>query len=145
MKQFFGYMLLVAIIVVLFMGAFAFTKNSEDLPGVFIAGGLGTFFLLLLIYCIVYEVRKFRTRDIVLEDYVEIMTDVYNVERLAEDHYYIHTCWIDPDGGAKYYFKSEYILFNPEFIVKNRKIPVKISQQDYRKYYVDLSFLPKKA
>lgn len=144
MKQFFGYSLLVGLIAICFLGAYNFAYQ-DDQTGVLIAGGFGVFFLLLLIYAIGYEVRKVRIRQVVLEDYAEIMTDVYQIEKLAEDHYYIHTHWIDPIGGAEYFFKSEYILFNPQHLVKGRKIPVKISQIDYKKYFVDLSFLPKKG
>lgn len=144
MKQFFGYSLLIGLIAICFFGAYNFALNDDN-TGVLIAGGFGGFFLLLLIYAVGYEVRKLRIRKVVLADYAEIMTDVYQIEKLAEDHYYIHTQWIDPIGGAHYYFKSEYILFDPSYLVRGRKISVKISQNDYRKYYVDLSFLPKKV
>lgn len=145
MKQFFGYALLVTLIVVLWGASYMIYTDSGDMLGVGISFGFGALFASLLVFSIGYELRKVRRRYIVEEDYAEIMTDLYRIEKLAENHYYIHTRWQDEDGGAEYFFKSDYILFDPERFVRGRKIPVKISQQNYKLYYVDLSFLPKLA
>lgn len=145
MKQVFGYTLLVGIITILWGSAVLIYQNSRDMTGVMIAFGIGSIFALLLLYAIIYELRKFHRRKVVLEDYSEIMTTLMRVEKFGEEHFYVHTKWIDPDGGAQYFFKSDYILFNPEPFLKGKKIPVKISNENYKLYYVDLSFLPKVA
>lgn len=146
MKQVFGYLLLLGLIFICWWAAFVFyTGGPGDRPGVYIAGGFGMLFTALLVYAITYEARKVRRKAFVDEDYDLIMTDLDHIEALGENLYYVHTKWIDPDGGAIYYFKSEYIEFNPESFLVGKDIPVKISRRNYKLYTVDLSILPKLA
>ena len=144
MKQVFGYLLLFGLIFVCWWAAYHFYMAGET-PGVYIAGSFGGLFTLLLLYAWGYEIRKFRRIALVDKDYDLIMTQLDYIEALGKDLYYVHTKWVDPDGGAVFYFKSEYIQFNPESFLKEKEIPVKISRRNYKLYTVDLSILPKLA
>lgn len=144
MKQVFGYLLLFGLIFVCWWAAYMFYAAGKT-PGVFIAGFFGVLFTSALLYAVSYEWRKVRRVAFVNEDYDLIMTQLDHIEVLGEDLYYVHTKWVDPDGGAVFYFKSEYIQFNPESFLRGKEIPVKISRQNYKVYTVDLSFLPKLA
>jgi len=144
MKQVFGYLLLFALIFVCWWAAYVFYRAGET-PGVYIAGSFGALFTGLLLYAWGYEIRKIRRAAFVEADYDQIMTELDYIEALAENLYYVHTKWTDPDGGSVFYFKSEYIQFNPKKFLQGREIPVKISRKDYKIYTVDLSILPKLA
>lgn len=144
MKQFFGYLLLFGLIFVCWWASYTFYMAGET-PGVFIAGFFGALFTGLLIFAWGYEIRKKQRASFVDQDYDLIMTTLDYVEQLGENLYYVHTKWIDPDGGAVYYFKSEYIEFNPKQFLENREIPVKISRKNHKLYTVDLSVLPELA
>ncbi len=144
MKQFFGYLLLLALIFICWWAAYTFYSAGET-PGVYIAGFFGILFSSLLLYAVGYELRKSYRIAFVNKDYDLIMTQLDYIEALSKDLYYVHTKWVDPDGGAIFYFKSEYLQFNPEKLLKDQEIPVKISRRNYQLYTVDLSFLPKLA
>jgi len=75
--------------------------------------------------------------------FVEIKQNTY--VRVNRKHpYYIVTEWFDEDKQAKHYFKSENIWVNPKrYIDENADIIVYLDRNNYKKYYVDISFLPK--
>lgn len=88
-----------------------------------------------------------------LEEYLKnhgqkILTDFVNVGRgiveiNGESGYVINCQWVNPQDNVIYTFKSDDIWFDPANYVKDKKIEVLIDPKDPKKYYVDLSFLPK--
>lgn len=144
MKQAFGYTLLVGIILVCWGGSYHFFALG-DTTGGFVCFGIGSIFAALLIFSIGYEFRIKSNRAFVDQSYEVVMTELDHVEALGTDLFYVHTKWVDPDGGEVFYFKSTYLEFNPERYLKGKDIPVKISLSDYKRYVVDLSMLPKKV
>lgn len=145
MKQVFGYTLLVGLIILFFWLSYFVSTNHGDTVGTMIPFGFGLFFLALLVYAVTYELRIVRKKRIVAEDYVEIMTTFDYVESLGDNLHYVHTKWQDPDGGAMFYFKSDYVEVNPKRFLEGKQIPVKISRNNYQLYVVDLSMLPRYA
>lgn len=140
MKQWVGYAILIGIITICWGGGIGIALVSYDKTGVWVSFLVGAIFAAMLGFSVLFELKKFRRRKIVDRDYIEIMTQLVEIETLSEDHYYVHTKWIDPEGGAEHYFKSDYITVNPEKLVNGKPIPVRISRQDHTLYYVDLSF-----
>ncbi|MHC5224916.1 hypothetical protein [Ignatzschineria sp. LJL83] len=140
MNSFF-YLLLLAIACLLWW-AVAELFSSGEIVGVFVTG----FFALLITACLVAvpigNMRKAQRYALVEEDFDLVMTTLDHVEDMDQNYYYVHTKWVDPDGGAVFYFKSDYIRFDPTKFLQGKEIPVKISRQDYKKYVVDLSSLP---
>lgn len=53
--------------------------------------------------------------------------------------------WLDPASNSVYQFKSDYIWYNPSEYLENKSVDVYIDPNDPERYYVDTSFLPKKA
>ncbi|HOY69707.1 MAG TPA: DUF3592 domain-containing protein [Methylotenera sp.] len=59
--------------------------------------------------------------------------------------YQILTQWLNPRTNELHVFKSENIWFDPTHHIKNKKIKVYIAPNNPKKYYMDISFLPKLA
>lgn len=144
MRQAVGYLILLAIIFGLWSVAFILGQKGER-GGFGVAFGMGAVFALLLIALIVYQVLQHRKKRLILRDFVLIESRLDRVESNDGRYFVVHTVWIDPETDVKYYFKSNYVEYDPtEFLLK-RAIPVKISRRNYKLYLVDLSFLPKLA
>lgn len=77
----------------------------------------------------------------ILTDFVEVGRGI--VEINGESGYVINCQWQNPIDNILYVFKSDDIWFDPTNYVKDKKIEVLIDPKDPKKYYVDLSFLPK--
>lgn len=137
----FFYLLLSAIACLLWW-AVSVMFSSGEIVGVFVTG----FFALLITACLlavpIGNMMKAKRYALVEEDFDLILTKFDRIENHGNDFYYVHTKWVDPDGGAVFYFKSDYIKFDPTKFLQGKEIPVKISRQDYKKYVVDLSSLP---
>jgi hypothetical protein len=58
--------------------------------------------------------------------------------------YQIEAQWLNPDTKELHVFKSKYIWYDPSDFVKD-KITVKADPQNLKKYWMDVSGLPKKA
>lgn len=80
-----------------------------------------------------------------------VMADFQNVElnksfSANNTHpYQILAQWLNPRTNEIHIFKSENIWFDPTSHIKNKKIKVYIEPNNPKKYYVDISFLPKFA
>lgn len=140
-QQWVGYTILVGIIVVCWGLGIGVALNSYDKTGVWVSFLVGSIFAAMLVYAVLAELKSSRRRQFVDRDYDEILTTLVRIEMLGKDHYYVHTKWIDANGGAEYYFKSDYITQDPTDFVNGRKIPVRISRKNHALYYVDLSFI----
>lgn len=63
----------------------------------------------------------------------------------SKNPFQIHAQWQNPRNQKVYLFKSENIWFNPEYYVDKDEITVFIDRRNPKKYYMDISFLPKMA
>lgn len=57
--------------------------------------------------------------------------------------YIIVSQWQDPETKTIHIFESENIWYNPEKYVTNKSIDVLVDSKNYKKYYMDINFLPK--
>ena len=57
--------------------------------------------------------------------------------------YMIVSQWQDPETQTIYIFESENIWYNPEKFVTNKNIDVLVDSKNYKKYYMDINFLPR--
>lgn len=53
--------------------------------------------------------------------------------------------YVHPEKNTLYTFESDNIWYNPEKFITNKTIDVLVDPNNYKKYYVDISFLPKAA
>jgi hypothetical protein len=59
--------------------------------------------------------------------------------------YRIHCQWIDNKTNTLYVFESDDIWFDPSGYIPSDKLKVLIDTQNPKRYYLDISFLPKKG
>lgn len=57
--------------------------------------------------------------------------------------YKIHAQWVNPSTSNEHLFKSANIWFDPSEFIQGNEITVYIEQDNPKKYYVDITFLPK--
>lgn len=70
--------------------------------------------------------------------------DTNSAVRLNGKHpYQIYTHWINPRTTELHVFKSENIWFDPTDYITQEMITVFLERNNPKKYYVDISFLPK--
>lgn len=60
--------------------------------------------------------------------------------------YVITAQWVETGTQLMYLFKSDYIWYDPTSIMgEKKKIDVYVDEQNMKRYYMDISFLPKQA
>jgi hypothetical protein len=65
------------------------------------------------------------------------------VKANGESPFQIHSQWIDPNTHQLYVFKSYNIWFDPTSYIRTENLRVMIEPGNPKKYYMDISFLPK--
>ncbi len=79
----------------------------------------------------------------------KIISEVKSIEMdrswiiLGQSPYRIFSQWFDPFTNKVHVFKSEEIWFDPNEFIKNNTINVYVDPGNFRKYYMDISFLSK--
>jgi hypothetical protein len=71
---------------------------------------------------------------------------VYNTAISANGRcpYFIEAKWLDESNNRLYIFKSSNIWFDPSDYLQDKEyLEVKVNETNYKKYWVDISFLPK--
>lgn len=118
---------------------------------VVIFGVFGVVFTLLGGVFLSIDIGKIKRRKWLLQNGLRIETKIDRSELNAsvsvngKNPYVIISQWQDPATQKIYLFESEDIWFNPEQYVKNRTVPVLVDPKNYKKYYMDISFLPKEG
>lgn len=108
------------------------------------------FFLIGLIPLLIFR-KKNKLKSVLYKTGREIKADFDSVslnthiKMNGRSPYVINAQWLDSISNTLYQFKSENIWFNPEPFINTDKISVYIDPNNLKKYYVDISFLPKKA
>ena len=57
--------------------------------------------------------------------------------------YIIVSQWQNPETNTVHIFESENIWYNPGKYITNKSIDVLVDSNNYKRYYMDISFLPK--
>jgi len=143
MREAVGFLIMAGLIIVLWSGAYAFYSQG-NITGMYVFFGFGALFAVLFVYSIHYYMNLKRRDEFVSQDFEVIMTHFHHVEDQGSDWYVIHTIWLD-DEGNQHFFKSDMIKYNPEIALRDKQIPVKVSQLNHTYYTMDLSSLPKLA
>lgn len=118
-------------------------EKGESTFRVLIFGMLGVIFSIVGGIFLVIEIKK-RIRDTKLlnagnyitAEIVEINI-CYNV-RMNYRHPYVVVCQYQDMEGNVHLFKSRYLYFNPEPLLKDRFVRVYVEAQNYKHYYVDI-------
>lgn len=113
-----------------------------------ILGVLGFIFIITSSWKITYsnirEKRISRLKDTglrILASYQSVELNK-SFEINERNPYQIHTQWINPSTSKVHIFKSENIWFNPSEYIVSDQLTVYLDQDNFKKYYVDITFLP---
>jgi hypothetical protein len=119
--------------------------------GAVIFGGLGSTFFLIGVLIILVIMVKGRRDQYLQKKGLPIETEFQGVELNkavsvnGRNPFRITTQWLNPETSEIHVFKSNDLWFDPTDHIKNKKIRVFVEKDNPRKYYVDISFLPKLA
>ena len=119
--------------------------------GALIVAGLGVVFFLVGGGLLLAAVVKRRNNAYLKHNGTRIVTDYTGVElntslRVNGRHpYRVLSQWQNPSTSEIHVFESDNLWFDPEDYIKSDKITVLIDRNNPKKYFVDLSFLPKLA
>jgi hypothetical protein len=114
-----------------------------------IFGGIGlVFFSIGFGFIIIPILRKNKNEELkrlgmdIQTEFVEVAKN-RSLKVNGKSPYQIHSQWLDADNNKMYLFKSENLWFNPQqYVNPEDKILVYVDRNNYKKYYMDISFLP---
>jgi len=116
---------------------------------VLILGLMGTVFSFLGLILPVNTIRLSRKKKWLLENGKRISSEFQKIETNTSFEvngrhpYMIVSQWHDVETQTIHIFESENIWYNPEKFVNNKTIDVLVDSKNYKKYYMDINFLPK--
>jgi uncharacterized protein DUF3592 len=119
--------------------------------GPLLVGGLGVVFTALGAGMIVGLMRRKRleadlkTHGVPVEAQFESVEQNTSMQVNGRSPWRVLAQWLDPATSQVHVFKSDNLWFDPSAYIKDRKINVFLDRANPKKYYVDLSFLPKMA
>lgn len=119
--------------------------------GPMILGGLGSIFFLIGGGIILGSVLHDRKEVYLKQNGTRILTTFQSVELNTSlsvngrHPFRVFTQWTNPSTSEIHIFESDNLWFDPSSYINDRNITVFIEPGNPKKYYVDLSFLPKLA
>ena len=119
--------------------------------GSIIVGGLGTIFLLIGGGIFLAPKLKNRKNEYLKEQGSPIESEFQSVafnttvSVNGRNPFQVITQWKNPSTSEIQIFKSDNLWYDPTEHIQNKRIRVFIDRNNPKKYYVDLSFLPKIA
>lgn len=119
--------------------------------GPLLVGGMGVLFTAIGAAMIVVPIRRKRLEadlkihGVPIEAQFESVEQNTSMKVNGQSPWRVLAQWLDPATSQVHVFKSDNLWFDPSAYIKDRKINVFMDRTDPKKYYVDLSFLPKLA
>ena len=113
---------------------------------------IGVVSCLLLVIIYLLSVRREKASKQLTQTGIKIAADIVSVANnetpvvMGKRPYIIKCQWLQNSSNTIFHFKSKYIYYNPAKYVGDRKqIDIFIDPNDPKKYFMDISFLPKKG
>jgi hypothetical protein len=116
-----------------------------------ILAGIGTVFASIGFGILIVVARRKRLTEWLQRHGTEVHAEFASVEKNTSlkvngrSPWRIISQWHNPSTGEVHVFNSENLWFDPESYVTSKQVRVLIDPQDPKRYYVDVSFLPKLA
>jgi hypothetical protein len=116
-----------------------------------ILGGIGTVFAAIGFGLTIALARRKRLNAWLQANGTPVQADFASVEKNTSlkvngrSPWRIVSQWQNPETGEIHVFNSENLWFDPEQYVTSKQLTVLIDPQDPKRYWVDVSFLPKLA
>ena len=109
----------------------------------FAFGGMGLlFFTLGLVFLITLGNQKKNAKRL-LENGNYVIAEIFDISQnynvsVNNKHPFIVSCKYEAMDGVVHIFKSRYLYFNPEPLLKNNVVRVYVDNDNFKKYYVDI-------
>lgn len=119
--------------------------------GATIVGGMGGLFFLIGSALAILPMMKGRRDESLKRQGIPIETEFQSVERNmaysvnGRHPFRILTQWQNPATSEVHVFHSNNLWFDPTNYIKSKRITVFVERNNPKRYFVDLSFLPKMA
>ena len=119
--------------------------------GALIIGVIGAVFFLIGFSIIFFGAKRKKEIDFLKKNGTRIKADFKSVEYNSslkvngKSPYQIYSQWLNQDTSEVHIFKSDNLWFDPTDHIKQDTIDVLVDMKNLKKYYVDVSFLPKLA
>jgi hypothetical protein len=114
-----------------------------------LTGGMGLIFGTIGIFNLNIHFKKKKNNEWLQLNGKRITTKIQSVGRDAyikingRSPYIIYSQWLNPQTQEMHIFKSDSIMYDPKDFLKVDSVPVWIDPNNYKRYQMDLSFLPK--
>lgn len=107
-----------------------------------IFGGIGLTVFIIGIICLQFSIRKRNRINNLISSGKYVMAEIVGVGRCYNVktngyHPYVVTCQYQ-DASGVHMFRSRYLHFNPEPLLKDQMVKVYLDPEDYKYYYVDI-------
>lgn len=118
--------------------------------GEILFSAIGLIFFIIGIFVLVSAIKRKRDVEWLMQNGTKIMAKVSSVSqsltrsRRGSSYlkYYINAQWLNPADNTMHIFESDFLDFDPSLFVINKDIEVIIDQNNPKRYFIDLSFLP---
>lgn len=127
------------------VGIFAFIreKGESDVLFQILFGGLGFVFLIAGLIFLFLEIRKRQRNNRLLRSGNYILAEISEIVwctniRVNSRHPYVAMCRYQDMEGNVHLFRSRYLYFDPEPLLKDRTVRVYVENGNFRHYYVDI-------
>jgi len=100
------------------------------------------FFSLGLVFLITLGNQKKNARRL-LENGNYVVAEIFDISQnynvsVNNKHPFVVSCKYEAVDGTVHIFKSRYLYFNPEPLLKNNVVRVYVDNDNFKKYYVDI-------
>jgi hypothetical protein len=77
-----------------------------------------------------------------IETQLQSVSKNTNVRVNGRSPFVVYSQWLNPHTKQVHVFKSDSVWYDPSDYIQDQKVPVWVDPDNYKKYRVDLSFLP---
>ena len=115
----------------------------ESFVFLFTFGGMGAlFFTLGLVFLITLGNQK-KNAQRLLDNGNYVVAEIFDISQnynvsVNGRHPFVVSCTYEAVDGTVHIFKSRYLYFNPEPLLKNNVVRVYVDNDSFKKYYVDI-------
>lgn len=115
----------------------------DAIPFLFSFGGMGLLFFVLGLVFLITLGNKKKTSQRLLDNGNYVVAEIFDISQeynvmVNGRHPYIVNCKYEAMDGTVHIFKSRYLYFNPETLLKNNVVRVYVDNDNFKKYYVDI-------
>ena len=115
----------------------------ESIVFLFSFGGIGLFFFVLGLTFLITLGNQKKTAQRLLENGNYVVAEIFDISQnynvsVNNKHPFVVSCKYEAVDGTVHIFKSRYLYFNPEPLLKNNVVRVYVDNDNFKKYYVDI-------